>query len=249
METLDLGKIRARITRCLALARSATGPEAATATARAAAIAARYGIDLRSVAQDAANAAPVDAPVRQSYAPTNSSLWRASLAWKVAAYAGIEMVRSRGRDHAFFLIGRPADIATWTALYERAEGEIDAEATRYVRAMEADGYWSRSKRSDGDTFRKHAASGFGARLREQAAQAAQSTNGKVTSAALASAGVQDGGNALVLVSRALAVEAKKTAEFPTLRTIRVKSSGSSSAARDGDRFGRSMGIHRGNLDG
>jgi hypothetical protein len=71
----------------------------------------------------------------------------------------------------------------------------------------------------------------------------------VTAAALASAGVRDGGNALVLTGRSLAVEAKKKAEFPKLGTIRVKSSGSSSAARDGDRFGRSMGIHRGNLKG
>jgi hypothetical protein len=239
---MDIEKIKTRIARALALAADQAGTsEGCVAAMRAAEMAAKYGIDVATLT-DAGRVS--DEAIRTDYTPASSSLWRASLAWKVAEYAGIRMIRLSGSG-GFALIGRKADIATWKALYERAEADINTEGARYVRSLPA---WASAK-SEGDTFRKHAASGFGARLRDHAAAARASEQGRATEAALATAGRAPGGTALVMVGRALAVQAREQAEFPKLGTVKIKTGGSSRAASDGYRFGRGMGVHRGNLGG
>ena len=143
-------KLLERIRRCLALATSAEGtPEGDVARERAIAMAARYGIDISSI-----DVQPVVGAERFFFEPAANSMWRALLANEICKYVGMEMLRDKNKFH---LIGRKSDMDSWRAFYSRAEREIDEEAKRYI-SRHGGG------KSDGDTFRKGAASGFGDRL-------------------------------------------------------------------------------------
>jgi hypothetical protein len=230
-----------KIAALLALAASAAGtPEGANAQAKAEALAARHGLDLASIQP---SGEVVDLPVEETMHAENSALWRASLAWGIAKFAGIEVVRYRGSTK-WSVIGRRADIELWRGLYLRAVDEIDAEARRFVSDLPS---WA-SARSEGDTFRKFAASGFRDRLVAYKREAEASTNGQATAAALDSAG-RSGSFALVLASREGAVKAELARLHPRLSTVAIKAGGSSEARNAGYRFGSAMGVHRANLNG
>lgn len=234
--------ITKKISALLALAASAAGtPEGANAAQKAEALAARHGLDLGSIPP---SGEVVDLPVEEEMTVENSAIWRASLAWGIARYAGVEVVRFQGTAK-WSIIGRRADIDLWRGLYMRAASEIDAEAKRFVADLP---YWA-SARSEGDTFRKGAAAGFRDRLITYKAEAEASEQGRSTAAALAAAGRTEASTALVLASREGAVKAELARRHPRLVSVPVKSGGSSGARRAGYAFGRSMGVHRGNLRG
>jgi hypothetical protein len=238
-----MNPITKKIAALLALAASAAGtPEGANAQGKAEALAARHGLDLGSIQP---SGEVVDLPVEESITAENSALWRASLAWGIAKYAGVELVRYSGTAR-WSIIGRKADIELWRGMFARAESEIDAEAKRYVAGLSG---WT-SARSEGDTFRKAAASGFRDRLSAYKAEAEASEQGRSTAAALAAAGrVETAGTttALVLASREGAVKAELARRHPRLVAVAVKSGGSSGARRAGYAFGSSMGVHRANI--
>ena len=129
------------------------GHEALSAMRKAHELADRHGINIDEIER----CNPADAPVARTHTARNSALWRVSLGWCVARYAGVEMVRFVSR---WTVIGRPSDIDLWVALYTRAEMEIETESAAYVASLPD---WA-SKRSEGDTWRKGAAAGFGQRL-------------------------------------------------------------------------------------
>jgi len=229
-------KLMQRLRRCLALAASAAGtPEGDLARSRAEDIARKAGIDVRTIKLDDA---PKGKAERTYYTPENSALWRASLAWAVAPFAGVTMLRDPKRWH---VIGRPQDVETWRALYERAVREIDGEASRYVAAAEQ----GASARTEGDTFRKGAAAGFRDRLAKHKAEAEASEQGRATAAVLASTSAPTA--ALVLVSRALEIQTLKETLYPKSRKVPVKSSGTRAARSAGYAYGKSMGVHRGEV--
>jgi hypothetical protein len=221
-------KIHERLAKLLALAGGSEGPEAESALAVAEKLADRHGIDLETIDP----LGPSDAPQGVKVTPQNSALWRASLGWSVARYAGVSMVRHyKGRQ--WTVVGRPQDVELWRALFTRAEREIDAESRRYVASLPR---W-RSARSEGDTWRKGAASGFGERLaqwKKQSETAAQPTP-------------EEKGTALVLVGRDALVKQKEAELFPNLSTISISAGGSSGAWGEGRKHGKGMGIHRGEL--
>ena len=265
-------KLMQRLRRCLALAASAAGtPEGDLAKTRAEEIARKAGVDLRSVKLDDA---PKGKAERTYYTPENSALWRASLAWAVAPFAGVTMLRDPKRWH---VLGRPQDVETWRALYERAVREIDGEASRYVAGLERPPAWGcgdcgwsgdepsratslplnrcpecdmratrlpqTSVRTEGDTFRKAAASGFRDRLAKHKAEAEASEQGRATAAVLVGTPTA----ALVLVSRVLEVQTLKETLYPKSRKVPVKSSGTRAARSAGYAYGSSMGVHRGEV--
>ena len=217
-------KIIERIRRCLALARSAAGtPEGDVAMDRAMSIARNAGVDIASIEVD-----PIIGAQRSFYTPSSISMWKALLAWEVAKYAGIEMLRDKEKWH---LIGRPQDVDTWRGFYLRAEREIDEEAKKYIATYGGG-------KSEGDTFRKSAASGFGERLARYKKETSQEVSNYVPPA---------GGTMLVMTGRALEVRSLKEKLYPNTRTVSVASKGSSSARAAGYSFGNNMGVHRGNL--
>jgi hypothetical protein len=235
-----MNPITKKIAALLALAASAAGtPEGANATAKAEALASKHGLDLASIKP---SGEVVDLPISETVNAENSALWRASLAWGIAKYAGVELVRFQGTAR-WSIIGRRADIDLWRGMFARAESEIDAEARRYVAGLSG---WA-SARSEGDTFRKAAASGFRDRLAAYKAEAEASEQGRATSAALAAAGRVETGTALVLASREGQVKAEMARLHPRLVAVAVKSGGSSAARGAGYRFGSSMGVHRANI--
>lgn len=225
---------RKRIAHLLALGRG-DGPEAETARRTAAEIAAKYGIDVATVEVETGQA---DAPRVSTYTPENTAMWRASLGWAVARFAGVTMIRFRS---TWSVVGRPQDVATWRYFYARAEGEIDNEARAFARQERA-GF--RSVRTEADTFRKGAARGFGERL---AAYRAESERSRPSPAPAAPA--PSTSTALVMVGRDLAVAAAVKQAFPKLRTIGVSARGSFDSYARGRAFGRNLGVHRGNLEG
>jgi hypothetical protein len=217
-------KVVERIRRCLALARSAEGtPEGDVAMERAMAIARAAGVDIASIEVN-----PIVGAQRSFYTPTSISMWKALLAWEVAKYAGIEMLRDKEKWH---LIGRPQDVDTWRGFYHRAEREIDEEAKKYIATYGGG-------KSEGDTFRKSAASGFGERLARYKKECAPEVSTYIPPA---------GGTMLVMTGRALEVRSLKEKLYPNTRTVSVGSKGSNSARAAGYQFGNSMGVHRGNL--
>lgn len=226
-----MSKAYEKIRKLLALAFGSDGPEADSALAAAERLAAKLGVELETV--DFENhGQKKDHAEGVSYYPESSSLWRASLAWAVARYAGVKMIRHhRGKE--WTIVGRPVDVNLWRSLFTRAESEIDTEAKRYTANLPR---WV-SKKSEGDTFRKGAASGFGQRLREWREQAKGHEH----------ASPEEKGTALVLVGRDALVAAKTKELFPRLKSINVNAGGSRAAFNDGHRFGKSMGVHRGNL--
>jgi hypothetical protein len=230
---MNNAKITRRIAALLALAASpaATDAERTNAHTRAADIAARFGLDIATIKP---GGVVEDAPVNETFDVSNRAVWRASLGWQIARYTGVQMVRYTG-TRRWCLVGHKADLELFRALYARAEPEIDAEGTRYAKGR---------GRSEGDTFRKGAAYGFGERLAQYKAEAEASEQGRVNVAAL---GPQGGSTALVLVSRTAAVEAKKRDLFPRLTSAKTALGGSREALREGTAFGRSMGVHRGSL--
>ena len=217
-------KIIERIRRCLSLAQNAAGtPEGEVAMDRAVNIARKAGIDISTIEVN-----PVVGASRSFYTPSSISMWKALLAWEVAKYAGIEMLRDKEKWH---LIGRPQDVDTWRGFYLRAEREIDEEAKKYIASYGGG-------KSEGDTFRKSAASGFGERLARYKKECAPEVSNYVPPA---------GGTMLVMTGRALEVRSLKEKLYPNTRTVSVASKGSSSARAAGYSFGNSMGVHRGNL--
>lgn len=214
-------KIIERVRRCLALARSAAGtPEGDVAMCRAVSIAQQAGIDIASIEVD-----PIVGAERSFYTPSSISMWKALLAWEVAKYAGIEMLRDKEKWH---LIGRPQDIQTWRGFYLRAEREIDEEAKRFIAARGGG-------KSEGDTFRKAAASGFGDRLARYKKECAPEVSNNIP---------PGGGNMLVMTGRALEVKSLKEKLYPTTRQVSVSSKGSSGARAAGYSFGNNMGVHK-----
>lgn len=239
-----MNAVTKKIAALLALAASAAGtPEGANAQSKAEALASKHGLDL---AQIKPSGEVVDLPVEESITAENSALWRASLAWGIARYAGVELVRYTGTAR-WSIIGRKSDIELWRGMFARAESEIDAEAKRFVAGLSG---WA-SARSEGDTFRKAAASGFRDRLAAYKAEAEASEQGRSTAAALAAAGRTEtaGTTALVLASREGAVKAELARRHPRLKAQAIHSGGSSAARGAGYAFGRSMGVHRANLGG
>lgn len=220
-----------KIKKLLALAFGSEGPEADNALAKAEAIAEKYGCDLESIDFESAGKG-VSVAEGVSYYPESSSLWRCSLAWAVARYSGVQMIRHhRGKE--WTIVGRPEDVSLWRSLFTRAEKEIDDEARRYCAALPC----YMSKKSEGDTFRKGAASGFGQRLREWKNQAKGHEH----------ASPEEKGTALVLAGRDALVAGKVKELFPRLKSMNVNSRGSNASWSEGRRFGSNMGVHRGNL--
>jgi hypothetical protein len=222
-----------------ALARAAAGAEAEVAQARLDAHMEHFGLtvtDLRKVDGPGA-----DAPIVQDYIPSNGALWRASLAWEVARYAGVSMIRWSGRRGCgsyWRVIGRPQDFDLWKALFERAEAEIEAEGTRYAAQAVQERSW-RSPRSEADTWRKGAAR----------ATAPMDKAASTPAPSAPEPGPTPASTALVLLSRDRAVKAKEHELYPQLKHIRIASGGSSSAYGSGHRHGSRMGVHRANLEG
>ena len=230
-------KIERKIGNLLALARSSAGtPEGTTAFAKAQELAIRYNVTLENVKL---GGVVDDAPQSFRYSPESSRIWRASLAWAVAKYAGVRMVRAHGGD-SWTVVARPADYETWKALFSRAEQEIDGEAKRYTSQRSAG-------RADADTFRKYAASGFEERLQSYKREAATSEQGAANAAALSNVPERSGTFALVPVGREVAVSQKLLQMFPKLGTVKVRTAGSNAAARDGYSFGRGLGVHKANI--
>ena len=230
-----------KISNLLALARSAAGtPEGDNAQSKALALAARWNLDIKNIE---VGGVVKDGPQSWKVEPKSNSMWRASLAWAISRYAGVKVIRysGRGAGGAFSVIGRPTDYDLWNGLYNRAEAEIDAEAKKFVANLP---HWAASK-SEGDTFRKNAAEGFGQRLAEYKREAEGSQNGKIAAAALGER--SENAYALVLVGRENAIQKKVSEMFPKLDTVTVSSKGSANAAAAGYAFGKSMGVHRGNL--
>lgn len=224
------GKLLERIRRCLALATSAAGtPEGDVAMERAISMASRHGIDISSI-----DVQPHVGAERFFFEPAANSMWRAVLANEICKYVGMEMLRDKNRFH---LMGRKTDMETWRGFYIRAEKEIDEEGKRYV-ARYGGG------KSDGDTFRKGAASGFGDRLAKYKREAEQSDNARVTRDVL---GEDNGKNALVMIGRSLEVRSLKDKLYPNTKTYSVQSKGSHHARSAGYQFGSNLGVHRGNL--
>jgi hypothetical protein len=224
-------KLVERIRRCLALAESAgNDPEGILARARAESMAAKAGIDLGSI-----QIAPKDATAeRWFYEPSSNALWRALLAMYVCQYVGMDVIRSKDKLH---LLGRKTAFDAFMALYVRAEAEIDAEARRYIARFGGG-------RSDADTFRKSAASGFGERLARHKSEAESSENGRVTaSVATADASAFP----LVMASRAMEVQSLKSRLYGELKTKTVASRGSSHARGAGYAFGSRMGVHKAHI--
>ncbi len=223
-----MSKIVDRIRRCLALAASAAGtPEGDVAMERAVSMAAKEGLDISSISLEVNTSAE-----RFFFEPTANSMWRALLANEICKYVGMEMLRDKNRFH---LIGRKSDMDSWRAFYSRAEREIDEEAKRYI-SRHGGG------KSDGDTFRKGAASGFGDRLAKYKREAEASDNGKVA-VKIAS----DESFALVMIGRELEVTSLKHRLYPNTKTYSVHSKGSSHARSAGYSFGASMGVHKGSI--
>lgn len=222
-------KIMERIRRCLALARSAGGtPEGDLAMERAHSMATKAGIDISSIDLSVNVGAQ-----RFFYEPAANSMWRAMLANVICKYVGMEMLRDKDKFH---LIGRPTDLETWKGFYTRAEKEIDEEAKRFISR-------NGGGKSDSDTFRKSAASGFGERLAQAKKEAEGSIQGKATAAALGNVNE----NALVMVGRALEVISLKNRLYPQTRSSSITSRGSGGAREAGYQFGKNMGVHRGNI--
>lgn len=241
---MDLEKIQRRIARALAIARGGANKfESESALKRAQEIAAKYDIDLASFeAKTAKEESAKGDAIRVDYTPKSSALWRASLGWAITAYAGISMVRS-GKN--FALIGRQVDIDLWRTLYERAETEIDTEAAKYIASRPH--LSSGEKKSMSDTFRKGAASGFYERLERYKAQAANSEQGKANAAVMATTSTGPT-TALVMVGRELSVKAAEKRHFPKLSNMVVTVAAQSrSGYYDGHKFGKGLGVQRGNL--
>jgi len=223
-----MSKIVDRIRRCLALAASAAGtPEGDVAMERAVSMAAKEGLDISSISLEVNTSAE-----RFFFEPTANSMWRALLANEICKYVGMEMLRDKNRFH---LIGRKSDMDSWRAFYSRAEREIDEEAKRYI-SRHGGG------KSDGDTFRKGAASGFGDRLAKYKREAEASDNGKVA-VKIAS----DESFALVMIGRELEVTSLKHRLYPSTKTYSISSRGSSHARSAGYQFGSGMGVHKGSI--
>jgi len=239
-----MNPIMKKIAALLALASSAAGtPEGANAMEKAQNLAAKNAIDLATIKTDGSTIA--DAPVGEKMNPASTALWRASLAWGISRFAGVEMVR-HGRGESWTVIGRKTDIDLFRTLYARSEMEIDAEAKKYIATLA--GRWDVSTRSEGDTFRKYAAAGFRDRLKAYKRESEASTNGQANAAALAAVGRTEA-TALVLVGREALVKQELTKRFPKLRSISVEGSGSSSAREAGYNYGRSMGVHKASIGG
>ena len=223
-----MSKIVDRIRRCLALANSAAGtPEGDLAMDRAVSMAKNAGLDISSISLEIVSGAE-----RFFFEPTANSMWRALLANEICKYVGMEMLRDKNRFH---LIGRKEDMDSWRSFYLRAEKEIDEEGKRFI-AVNGGG------KSDGDTFRKGAASGFGDRLAKYKKESEQSANGRVN------AGLSNDNNfALVMVGRELEVTSLKHRLYPNTKTYSVSSRGSSHARSAGYQFGSGMGVHKGSI--
>jgi len=234
-------EVERKIGNLLALARSAAGtPEGDNAQSKALALAARWNLDIKTIS---IGGEIKDGPQAWSVKPESNSMWRASLAWAISSYAGVKIIRQTGRNAGgtFSVIGRPQDYELWTGLFNRAQSEIDAEAKKFVASLPD---WASGK-TEGDTFRKSAAQGFAQRLAEYKREAEGSTNGKIAAEALGERG--QNAYALVLVGRDAAIQRKVAELFPRLTTAKINSRGSHAAASAGYAFGRSMGVHRGNL--
>ena len=275
--TAALDNVARRLTALLNLANGAIGtPEGENARRKAAHYASKHAIDIDAFKP---NEPTNTRPIGNHYKPGSRAQWRVALASAVSRYAGVSMVIHTGGEPSWTLVGVASDFATWRTLYERAADEIDAEGARYVRSLDTDATYrcrecyhkttaegvecpecfggemrklaTPSKRSEGDTFRKSAAQGFGARLASHKAEAEASANGRVTADLLKRAGNDaTQSTAMVLVGRALAVKAEEKRLFPKLRTTRgAGMSGSSGARGAGFAFGRGMGVHKGSLGG
>jgi hypothetical protein len=227
-----------KISNLLALAKSASGtPEGDNAQSKALALAARWNLDINTIS---IGGVVNDGPQSFIVKPESNSMWRASLAWAISHFAGVQIVRHSGR-HAggsFTVIGRKADYELWQTLFNRAQLEIDSEAKKFVSSLPS---WASGK-TEGDTFRKGAAEGFRDRLTEYKKESRQSDNGKIASTLL-----REDTYALVLVGREMQIKNKMAELFPRLKSAHISSKGSSSSSDAGYRFGRGMGVHRGNL--
>ena len=222
-------KIIQRIRRCLSLAQSAKGtPEGDLAASRAISMATKAGVDIHSI-----QLSPSTAAERFFFEPSANSLWRAALGNAICKYVGMEMLRDKERFH---LIGRKTDMETWKAFYVRAESEIDAEAKRWIASFGGG-------KSDGDTFRKSAAYGFGERLARHKMEAEGSVNGKIAASMIHTSSE----NALVMVGRSLEVKSLKDKLYPRTKSYTTTSNGSHSSRSAGYAFGASMGVHKGSL--
>lgn len=219
-------KIIERIRRCLALHLSAGDtPEGRTAYERAVSISQKAGIDLSTVKITTEVKAE-----RFFYEPSANSMWRSILANSICQYVGMEMLRDKNKFH---LIGRSTDLENWKAFYTRAEYEIEEEGKRWVKK-------NGGGKSDGDTFRKGAALGFGDRLDRHKKESEGSKNGMIA------ASIQkEGDYPLVMVSRGLEVTSLKDRLYPKTKSVSIQSRGSLGSRDAGYSFGQGMGVHKG----
>lgn len=240
---MDQSKAIARILALIELANNNPNVnEASLARDKAEALLDKYQLTLAYCRN---NTRDQDMPGSVEVTPSTGALWRSTLAWRVANYTGVDMVRTParkatrhrgGRKSFFTLIGRPADIETWRALFTRAEEEIEAEAVRYLSTLPQG-----SRKSASDSFRKGAAQGFGQRLQEYAKECQPAVETPRTNQHDGA-----GSTALVMVGRDLAVKQKTKELFPRLRTQRSTVSRVDSYGK-GVAYGRSMGVHKGSL--
>lgn len=221
-------KMLERIRRCLSLATSAAGtPEGDLAYIRANEMAAKAGLDISSISLD--NKSGV--AERFFFEPAANTMWRALLANAICKYVGMEMLRDKNRFH---LIGRKEDMELWKSFYNRAEREIDEEGKRYISIYGGG-------KSDGDTFRKSAASGFGERLARYKKESEESNVGKCNPV------MNEESFALVMVGRDLEVRSLKEKLYPNTKTYSISSNGTGHARTAGYEYGKGMGVHRGNI--
>jgi hypothetical protein len=222
-------KVEGRIRKLLAMAQT-PGPEGDQARIRAHALATHHRVDLARLEQPGADSR-VEA--RQHEAPSNAH-WYASLAWAIAPYAHVRVVRT---GKLLEVIGTREDIDLWASLFERSRLEIEQESQRYAAALPTG-----LRRTGGDGFRKGAATGFGERLEMHRQQTSQTTNRKIADEALGSST----STALVLVGREEQVVQTMHERWPKLSSLRTSTKDKASRAA-GHRFGLGLGIHRGNL--
>ena len=224
-------KAKRKISALLALSKNsgAAQPESESALALAKEIAARHGLSIDEIKPGGevfSNA------VQIIFQAKNRSLWMFSLACRIGEYTGVEIIKFQGKP-TWSIIGRESDISIWKMLYERSSVEIENEGLAYSRGK---------GKSDGDTFRKAAATGFGERLAKYKQEAESSEQGKISRSVLA-----EGSFALVLIGREIEVARKVKQFHPNLKNLSVVSRGSGSAWKDGHRFGSGLGVHKANL--
>ncbi len=213
--------------------------EREAAKIKAFALAAKHGIDISTISGERLIS---DDPIRMEYLMDSIAKWRPILANEIAKYAGVRVIThgGRGANQTITVIGRKGDLNLWKILFDRSQPEIDAAGKNWV----ASGH---PGKSEGDTFRKNAAWGFGARLAEYAKECSKSENGRINAILL---GERKECFALVMVGRDLAVKRETERIFPTLVAgPAVRLTGSSDARTSGYAFGKGMGVHKANIGG